>query len=192
MWGAEEGRAAVIAFNPDGSNRRVFATGLRNCSGLDHPAGDRRPVVRGQRARRARRQRAERLRHARAGRPFLRLALVLHRRQRGSAQAAEGPAPGPRRPGDRAGRPVPGPFGAAQHQVLRRRHVSGRVQGRRLRRHARLVEPRQPHRLQDRPAEVRERHSRRGAYEDFVTGFVLSADQVWGRPVGLRSPRTVR
>ncbi len=24
-----------------------------------------------------------------------------------------------------------------------------------------------------------------GAYEDFVTGFVLSADKVWGRPVGL-------
>ncbi len=35
MWGAEEGRAAVISFSPDGSNRHVFATGLRNCSGLD-------------------------------------------------------------------------------------------------------------------------------------------------------------
>jgi glucose/arabinose dehydrogenase len=34
MWGEEEGRAAVIAFNPDGSNRRVLATGIRNCSGL--------------------------------------------------------------------------------------------------------------------------------------------------------------
>ncbi len=34
MWGAEEGRAAVISFNPDGTNRHVFATGLRNCSGL--------------------------------------------------------------------------------------------------------------------------------------------------------------
>ncbi len=34
MWGEEKGRAAVIAFNPDGSNRRVFATGIRNCSGL--------------------------------------------------------------------------------------------------------------------------------------------------------------
>ncbi len=34
MWGAEEGRAAVLAFAPDGSGRRVFATGLRNCSGL--------------------------------------------------------------------------------------------------------------------------------------------------------------
>ena len=33
-WGDEEGRAAVLAFDPDGSNRRIVATGLRNCSGL--------------------------------------------------------------------------------------------------------------------------------------------------------------
>ena len=33
-WGAEEGRALVLAFDPDGKNRRVFATGLRNCSGM--------------------------------------------------------------------------------------------------------------------------------------------------------------
>ncbi len=34
MWGAEKGRGTVLAFNPDGTNRRVYATGLRNCSGL--------------------------------------------------------------------------------------------------------------------------------------------------------------
>ena len=33
-WGPEAGRAAVLAFKPDGSAMRVFATGLRNCSGL--------------------------------------------------------------------------------------------------------------------------------------------------------------
>ncbi len=33
-WGAEENRADVLAFDPDGANLRVFATGLRNCSGL--------------------------------------------------------------------------------------------------------------------------------------------------------------
>jgi glucose/arabinose dehydrogenase len=33
-WGAEEGRADVLAFDPDGKNRRSFATGLRNCSGM--------------------------------------------------------------------------------------------------------------------------------------------------------------
>ena len=33
-WGQEDGRAALLAFGPDGSNRRFFATGLRNCSAL--------------------------------------------------------------------------------------------------------------------------------------------------------------
>jgi len=33
-WGPEAGRADVLAFNPDGGGMRVFATGLRNCSGL--------------------------------------------------------------------------------------------------------------------------------------------------------------
>ena len=33
-WGGEDGRAVVLAFDPDGGNRRVFATGLRNCVGL--------------------------------------------------------------------------------------------------------------------------------------------------------------
>jgi len=32
--GAEEGRATVLAFDPDGRNRRTVATGLRNCAGL--------------------------------------------------------------------------------------------------------------------------------------------------------------
>ena len=33
-WGAQENRADVLAFDPDGGGMRVFATGLRNCSGL--------------------------------------------------------------------------------------------------------------------------------------------------------------
>jgi glucose/arabinose dehydrogenase len=33
-WGAETDRAAVLVFDPDGGNRRVFASGLRNCVGL--------------------------------------------------------------------------------------------------------------------------------------------------------------
>ena len=37
-WGPETDRAAVLVFDPDGSNRRVFASGLRNCVGLAvHP-----------------------------------------------------------------------------------------------------------------------------------------------------------
>jgi glucose/arabinose dehydrogenase len=33
-WDDEEWRADVLAYDPDGKNKRVFASGLRNCSGL--------------------------------------------------------------------------------------------------------------------------------------------------------------
>jgi glucose/arabinose dehydrogenase len=33
-WGEEENRAAVLVFDPDGGNGRIFAAGIRNCSGL--------------------------------------------------------------------------------------------------------------------------------------------------------------
>ena len=33
-WGAETERAGVLAFDPDGKNRSLFATGIRNCVGL--------------------------------------------------------------------------------------------------------------------------------------------------------------
>jgi glucose/arabinose dehydrogenase len=41
-WGNETDRAAVLVFDPEGGNRRVFASGLRNCVGLAvHPqSGD--------------------------------------------------------------------------------------------------------------------------------------------------------
>jgi glucose/arabinose dehydrogenase len=34
LWDVEQDRADVLAFDPDGGHKRVFATGLRNCSGL--------------------------------------------------------------------------------------------------------------------------------------------------------------
>jgi glucose/arabinose dehydrogenase len=33
IWGEEEERGDVLAIDPDGRNRRLYATGLRNCSG---------------------------------------------------------------------------------------------------------------------------------------------------------------
>ena len=33
-WDREEWRANVLAYDPDGKNKRVFASGIRNCSGL--------------------------------------------------------------------------------------------------------------------------------------------------------------
>jgi glucose/arabinose dehydrogenase len=42
MWDSETDRADVLVFDPQGKNRRVFATGIRNCVGLAvHPgSGD--------------------------------------------------------------------------------------------------------------------------------------------------------
>jgi glucose/arabinose dehydrogenase len=40
-WGIETDRADVLAFDPDGGNRRVYAAGIRNCVGLAvSPRGD--------------------------------------------------------------------------------------------------------------------------------------------------------
>jgi len=40
-WGSETERADVLAFDPDGRNRRIYATGIRNCVGLAvAPNGD--------------------------------------------------------------------------------------------------------------------------------------------------------
>ena len=33
-WGYEADRAAVLSFDPDGKNKKLFATGIRNCVGL--------------------------------------------------------------------------------------------------------------------------------------------------------------
>ena len=33
-WGSETDRAAVLAFDPDGKHKKLFATGIRNCVGL--------------------------------------------------------------------------------------------------------------------------------------------------------------
>ena len=33
-WGSERWRADVLAFDPDGRDLRIYATGLRNCSGM--------------------------------------------------------------------------------------------------------------------------------------------------------------
>jgi glucose/arabinose dehydrogenase len=40
-WGPEERRAAILSFDPEGKDEKIFATGIRNCSGLAiHPETD--------------------------------------------------------------------------------------------------------------------------------------------------------
>ena len=57
-WGNETERADVLAFDPQGQNRRVYATGIRNCVGMAVEPTKRHGVVLDQRARRPRRQRS--------------------------------------------------------------------------------------------------------------------------------------
>ena len=57
--------------------------------------------------------------------------------------------------------------------------------GQSVRSHARLVEPGQPDRLQGDPDHVRRAGRAQPYYEDFMTGFVVSNHEVWGRPVGV-------
>ena len=122
-------------------------------------AGDARPVVLDQRARRPRRQPRARLRDPGARRRLLRLALVLPRRARGSA--AQGRAPRSGRQGDRARRAPAGALGLAGDDVLRRQRLPRGLSRRRLRGAPRLVEPRHPHRLQSGPHPHRARRAHR-------------------------------
>ena len=158
-WGAEENRADVLAFDPDGGGMRVYATGLRNCSGLtiqpqsgalwcavnerdalgdDLPPDYAASVKPG----------------AFYGWPWFYIGGHEDPRLRGRRADLAASV-------DRPRRADPGPLGAARDHVLRRRAIPRRLSRRRLRRAARLMEPRQAHRLQGRAAAVQGRRADR-------------------------------
>ncbi len=184
MWGAEEGRAAVIAFDPDGSHRRVYATGLRNCSGLTiQPAtgapwcvvnerdglGDNVPS-----------DYATRVREGHFyGWPWYYI---------GSHEDPRQPLKG-QRP-DLADRvTVPDVLFQAHSAPLNIKFYTGSMFPAEYKGDAFVA----MHGSWNRGNRTGYKIVRlkfenglpTGAYEDFATGFVLSADQVWGRPVGL-------
>jgi hypothetical protein len=96
-----------------------------------------------------RQQPRARLRHPCAGRRLLRLALVLHGRASGSAPP--GQASRAQVEGHHARHSRQSPLRLARDVLLRGLAVPRRVQRRRLRRRARLVEPRPAHRLRSHP-----------------------------------------
>ena len=109
-------------------NERIFATGLRNLCRHRRAAGQRRALVRRQRARRARRQSPARLCDAASsegafyGWPWYYIGDHEDPRHKGERPDLAGQ-------GHRAGRADPGAFGAARHRLLRRRQFPGRIQG---------------------------------------------------------------
>ena len=146
---AEKDRATVLEFNVDGSGRRVYASGIRNADRARDQPCDRSAVGLHERARQPRGQSGPRLRHTRRGRWLLRLAVVLSRRQPGSAarrQASrtEGDGQGTRRAAAAAQRP-------SELRLLRRAAVRARASHQRVSDSARFVEQGGPNRIQGRP-----------------------------------------
>ena len=101
-WDTEERRGAVLAFDPDGKNEKIFATGIRNCAGLTiQPATGQLWCVVNERDELGDNLPSEYATTCQGGR-VLRLALVLHRRAtrtRGtrSTPRAQGQGDGARR-----------------------------------------------------------------------------------------------
>ena len=173
----------MLAFDPDGKNKKIFATGLRNCSGMTiQPATGQLWCVVNERD-----ELGDNL-------PFEYATQVKEGAFYGWPWYYIGGNEDPRHKGERPDLPdkvtVPDVLMQAHSAPLSIAFYDGnglsrRVQGRRLRDAARLLEPRQPHRLQGRAADLRGTGKPTGEYEDFMTGFVISDEQVWGRPVGV-------
>ena len=116
-WDAEKHRADVLSFDPDGNNKKIFATGLRNCSGMTiQPATGQLWCVVNERD-----ELGDNV-------PF-EYATAMSRRALSTAgrgiilapmktRAARGRAARPRIERDRAGCADAGPFGAAQYRFL--------------------------------------------------------------------------
>ena len=120
-------RADILAFDPDGKDERVYASGIRNPVGLAvHPRTGELWASVNERDEPGRPP-GPRLHHARRGGRLLRLALVLHRRQPGPAP--QGQAPRAEGQGDRPRRAAAVALGLARHDLLRRQAVPGRVRG---------------------------------------------------------------
>ena len=114
-WGNESDRADVLAFDPQGKNKKIFATGIRNCVGMAvapdgtlwcstnerDGLGDDLPPDYVTRV---------------SARRLLWLALVLHRRQRRSAPPRR--APRPQRQGGDSRRFDRSALGVARHDDL--------------------------------------------------------------------------
>lgn len=181
-WGPEDGRAAVLAFDPDGKNGRIFANGIRNCAGLTvapgrgdvwcatnerDGLGDNLPPDYVSRI-------AE---GAFYGWPWYYIGDHADPRHKGERPDLAGKVTVP----DVLIQPHSAPLGVTFYEGTAfpeeyRGHAFVTLHGswnRGLRTGYKVVRI------------VMKNGTPTGEYEDFLTGFVSSADDVWGRPVGI-------
>ncbi len=181
-WGSETDRAAVLAFDPQGGNRRVYASGVRNCVGMAiEPAtgdlwcstnerdglGDNLPPDYVSRIREG----------AFYGWPWYYIGANEDPRHRGARPDLADKVTVP----DTLIQPHSAPLGMAfstgaqfpaayRGQAFAALHGSWNRAKRTGYKIVRVV-------LRD--------GAPTGEYEDFVTGFVIDDSRVWGRPVGV-------
>lgn len=181
-WDTEERRADVLAFSPDGDHERIFATGLRNCSGLTiQPGTDTLWCVVNERD------------ELGDNTPFEYATAVKEGAFYGWPWYYLGPNEDPRHPGARPDLKdqvtVPDVLMQAHSAPLQIRFYDGEAFPEEYRGDAFVT----MHGSWNRGTRTGYKVVRlifdngkpTGEYEDFMTGFAAAEDRVWGRPVGL-------
>jgi hypothetical protein len=181
-WDDDTDRADVLAFDPDGKNRRVFASGLRNCVGLTvHPqSGDLWCSV-----------------NERDGLGDNLVPDYVTRVRDGAFFGWPwyylGPHQDPHHPGERPDLKdkitVPDVLLQAHSASMRIAFYEGTQFPAEYRHDAFVAEHGSWNRAKRTGPKVIRIHLENGApngeYEDFMTGFVVGDSTVWGRPVGV-------
>lgn len=132
-------RAAILQMNLDGSNERVFASGLRNPNGMDFfPNSSALWTVVNERDKTGEDLVPDFLTTVQKKRILWMAVFVFRAARRSSAQRE---AAGIGGEGDRSGRPSGRTYGIAGNDLLSRHDVPGALSQRSLHRPARVVEP---------------------------------------------------
>lgn len=181
-WGAETDRAAVLAFDPDGKNKKLFATGIRNCVGLAIQPGSDTPWC---------------STNERDGRGDNLVPDYVTRVREGAFYgwpwyyigANEDPAHLGARPDLKDKVTVPDVLLQAHSASLGLTFYTGNLFPAEYRGDAFAAEHGSWNRAKRTGYKVVRIRLKAGVptgeYEDFVTGFVVNDNEVWGRPVGV-------
>ena len=185
-WGPEQDRADVLVFDPEGRGRHVYATGIRNCVGLNvRPGTDQLWCATNERDGLGDNLVPDYVTRVKPGAyygwPWYWMGGHEDPRLKGQRPDLADKVPPP----TCRSRPTP--------QRLAWPSTRARRTGRRPSRRSMRGTPRHLHGSWNRELRTGYKVVRlklkdgvpTGAYEDFLTGFVVDAKHVWGRPVGV-------